>query len=243
MKKWILGLLGLCACVVLGLGNTSSQEAEDKKRDAEAALALFKKGNINELKKLCEAEVGLGCAFVGAYYFSQHNNTQAKIWSEKGCRLNEAMSCVVLGDYYHRAKNYAQALQLYTKSCDGGAMFACYSLANLFRNGLGVERNEKVALELDIVACNGGIENSCFYAGFAYEVGKDFAKARQFYKKGCELNNAESCFNLGAMYHNGKVVRQNWYEARELFGKACDLGYQDGCKNYKSYQVTTEVVR
>lgn len=240
MKKWILGL---CVCVVLGLGNTSSQEAEDKKRDAEAALALLEKGDINGLEKLCEAEVGLGCTSVGVYYYDQHNITQAKMWFEKGCRLNEAVSCGMLGAYYYKAKNYAQAVQFCAKSCDGGNMLACSIVADLFRNGLGVERNEEVALELDTAACNGGIENSCFYAGFAYEVGKDFAKARQFYKKGCELNNAESCFNLGTMYHNGEVVRQNWYEARELYGKACDLGLQEGCKNYKSYQVTTEVVR
>lgn len=79
--------------------------------------------------------------------------------------------------------------------------------------------------------------SSCFNLALMYENGKgirqDYAKAKAYYEKGCNLNNAEACVNLGGLYFEGQGVRQNKSTAKKYAGKACDLGDQDGCNNYK----------
>jgi len=42
-----------------------------------------------------------------------------------------------------------------------------------------------------------------------------------------------SQYRLGALYEEGKGVRQDYNIAKEWYGKACDNGYQDGCDKYK----------
>ena len=78
---------------------------------------------------------------------------------------------------------------------------------------------------------------NCYNLGLAYGNGKgirqDFAKARHYYEKGCNLNFGSACNNLGQLYYEGKGVRQNLSIAKQYAGKAYDLGEQRGCNNYK----------
>ena len=54
----------------------------------------------------------------------------------------------------------------------------------------------------------------------------------KFYKKGCEKGNYRSCNNLGFMYDNKKVVKQDYKKAFELYTRSCDVGNDAlGCRN------------
>lgn len=83
---------------------------------------------------------------------------------------------------------------------------------------------------------------SCFNLGNNYHQGlgirQDFAKARHYYEKGCNLNFGPACNSLGQLYYEGKGVRQNDSTAKKYCGKACDLGDQMGCDNYKMLNET-----
>lgn len=80
-------------------------------------------------------------------------------------------------------------------------------------------------------------QSNCLLVGVLYEDGKgvrqDYAKAAEYYKKGCDLGYAMPCEALGRLYMQGKGVPRNRSSAKRLFGKACDLGFQKGCDNYK----------
>ena len=39
--------------------------------------------------------------------------------------------------------------------------------------------------------------------------------------------------SIGALYSNGKGVKQNYLNAKKLFKKACDSNYTFACKNIK----------
>ncbi|EAL0271225.1 sel1 repeat family protein [Campylobacter lari] len=65
----------------------------------------------------------------------------------------------------------------------------------------------------------------------AYESG-DYINAMKYYKKACDLNSGNGCFNLGAIYALGKGVRKDTSKALEYFGKACDLKDDLGCQAY-----------
>lgn len=56
----------------------------------------------------------------------------------------------------------------------------------------------------------------------------DFER-ESYFKQSCEQNDAQACLALGAMYHVGDGVSQNFRKARELYSKSCDLGLASGC--------------
>ena len=70
--------------------------------------------------------------------------------------------------------------------------------------------------------------------GFAYYNLNDYFNAKKYYEIGCnKVGNmqAESCYNLGVMYFNGKGVRQDYHKASELWKKACDMKDANACNN------------
>lgn len=60
----------------------------------------------------------------------------------------------------------------------------------------------------------------------------DYENATKYYKLACDGGDAFSCGFLGYLYHNGKGVKQSYYEAKRYYGIACDLGLQIGCDDY-----------
>lgn len=207
-----------------------------KDGDNKACGALFDKGDIQGLQKLCDEKVGLSCMFVGLEFHSQSDIAQAKVWFKKGCDYNEPNSCGALGDYHKKANSYAQALMFYAKACDGGIMLACSYVGILYAEGKGVKQNGAKALELYRKACESGEEYGCVGAGDMYYFGKagvkkDLIKARSYYTKACELNHAQSCHILGVMYANGEGGAKDEIKALDFYEKACDLGNGPGCND------------
>lgn len=79
---------------------------------------------------------------------------------------------------------------------------------------LNKDSNYKVFFGLDTNyfknSCENGNSKSCFNLALAYsnayeQVKKDFTQATIFYEKGCALNEANSCLNLGVMNFMEKV--------------------------------------
>lgn len=210
--------------------------AQCKNEEEKACEALFEKGDIKGLQKLCDENTSLACAGMGYYFASQNDSSSAKHYYHKGCELDNIFSCSELGKHYYITKNYSQAFRFYTKACDGGNMGACNDLGVLYKNGQGVKQDGVKALELFTKACESGGEYGCVNAGIMYNFGnagvkKDYAKARSYYTKGCGLDNAQACFNLGVMYENGEGGKKDSAKALDLYEKACDLGVGSGCLN------------
>lgn len=80
-------------------------------------------------------------------------------------------------------------------------------------------------------------QSNCYLVGFLYQESKgvrqDYAKAAEYYKKGCDLGYALPCKRLGDLYMVGKGVPRNRSSAKRLFGKACDFGKQEACNKYR----------
>lgn len=55
-------------------------------------------------------------------------------------------------------------------------------------------------------------------------VGKDYAKAIEWYTKSADAGNRQAQFNLGLMYRNAEGIPEDLALARKWFGKAADTG-------------------
>lgn len=85
--------------------------------------------------------------------------------------------------------------------------------------------------------CQAGGYSSCYvlgtYYNFGFGVKQDYLKARELYKKSCDMKIGVGCFYLATLNHDGLGVRQNLSIAKQYAGKACDFGNQEGCDLYR----------
>ena len=76
--------------------------------------------------------------------------------------------------------------------------------------------------------------DKCYAAGLDYQestdsIKKDENKALKYLEKGCELDNAESCINLGLYYFDEENEKRNLEKSFKYSKKACHLDNVDGC--------------
>lgn len=137
------------------------------------------------------------------------------------------------GEDMVRQHRYADAAPLLNFACQGGTATACTDLGWLARSGLGVARDDRLAVALFRKACDGGNMHGCNDLGYMHEngfgVGKDQGEAIELFRKACDGAEPLGCENLGNMYENGQGIGMDTRQAATLYGKACDGGLAAGC--------------
>lgn len=110
---------------------------------------------------------------------------------------------------------------------------SCKKLANIFHYAEEYHISKAFSERL----CQAGGSISCSilgsYYNFGFGVKQDYLKARELYKKSCDMKFGGGCLLLSALYHDGLGVRQNLSIAKQYAGKACELGIQEGCNFYR----------
>lgn len=122
--------------------------------------------------------------------------------------------------------------QVLSYACALASVFS--NLANNYHNAFTFA---KKGCETNLKREEEHAQGNCAVVGLLYEGGQgvrqDYAKAVEYYKKGCDLGYALPCERLGDLYMVGKGVPRNRSSAKRLFGKACDLGEQEACNKYR----------
>jgi hypothetical protein len=101
-------------------------------------------------------------------------------------------------------------------------------LALCYKNGDGVSKDLKKAIELFTLAANQGDSNAQYHLGFCFLNGdgvqKDFHKAIEFYRLAADQKHSTAKNNLGYCYENGLGVKKDLNKAFELYSIAADQG-------------------
>lgn len=83
------------------------------------------------------------------------------------------------------------------EACDQNEGRACYRLGWFYEQGLGVDHNDKKAIELYERSCQANWAVACRALGIIYwrgdEVKRSRKKAVEYYQKACTLGIAEAC--------------------------------------------------
>ncbi len=127
------------------------------------------------------------------------------------------------------ARDYVGAATLYRKAAEAGHAAAQSSLAYLYENGLGVERDCTQAAFWYRKAAEQGEAEAQNNLGALYATGQGVprsdAAAVHWYQLAAEQNDPEGISNLGTMYLKGRAVECDFVHAFELYLKAANLGY------------------
>ncbi len=135
---------------------------------------------------------------------------QAQAESDWPPQIPEAVSAYSRGDY-------AEALRIWQEACDNGNPRGCYHAAVVHRDGEGVPADQSLSLTLFTQACEGRYGLACFNMGI-YSEGE---QQREFFERGCALNDVGSCARMGMAYRDGDGVERNPEQAVGFLERAC----------------------
>ena len=117
-----------------------------------------------------------------------------------------------------------KSVELYREvsdSSDSESSIAKHDRAFMYRDGVGVDKDNVKAFELFKESAEGGYLNGmnmlgeCYYEGRG--IGRDGQKAFKWFQKAADLGNNAAKYNLGRMYKDGEIVEKDDNKALELF--------------------------
>ena len=113
--------------------------------------------------------------------------------------------------------------------CKAGDARACSTLAWSYRRGQGVNEDPGQARQLFSRSCALGSGSACGQVGQAYffgkrlDVSRDFHKARPYLRKGCDRDDASSCYFIGILLIQGLGGHADRALAKQAFDKGCAI--------------------
>ena len=131
-----------------------------------------------------------------------------------------------IGNIYYNQKNYVKKVEWYKKSAEEGYDWGMYNLATCYRDGEGVQEDQKQAIawfqkayELHGDAA-GDAANGI---GLIYYRQNKYVKKVEWYKKSAEEGYDWGMRNLGKCYRDGEGVQVDLEQAKAWFQKAYEL--------------------
>ena len=103
-----------------------------------------------------------------------------------------------------------------------------YELAQLYRKGIKVQKDEKLGFSWYEEAAKGNLAKAQTMLGYLYQTGtgteKNLVLAIEWYQRAADQGEAMAMFNLGNLFRKGNGVSQNEAKARALFSQASARG-------------------
>jgi TPR repeat protein len=129
------------------------------------------------------------------------------------------------------AKHYKQAYTLWKPLAEHGNADAQYNLGLLYMNGLGVEKNDRMALKWFIRAGQQGLADAQYNAGVMFYLGKgvypSYITAVKWWQLAANKDHANAENNLAVMYAYGYGVKKEPARAIKLWTAAAKQGHPD----------------
>ena len=139
----------------------------------------------------------------------------------------------------------AGALKTNQQECRGGNARGCFNVARMYRQGIGVTRDEATAAGLYSQACDKGDADSCEQLGMMHQFGrgvpKDEAKGFELCQRACS-SDALRCLGLAGAYHMGHGIPRDAAKTASLNEKACRAGNPIACSNLAYFYETGQGV-
>jgi TPR repeat protein len=142
----------------------------------------------------------------------------------------------LLARAFDKAGRGEEAAALNQVVMKGGYLDGYHNMGNLYRKGLGVEKDSRKAFALYKYAAERGHPEDQANVGYMYMLGdgveKNYQQARVWLTKAAAQNWATAFDKLGLLYQNGWGVKKDPVKAFEEFGKGANLGNAPALVNY-----------
>lgn len=230
MKKIILCILISSICVYAGF--------------LEDGISAYSQGEYKEAtlnyEKSCNEDNAEGCFKLGYMYENKQKVKQdfqkAFELYDKACSLGNARGCYKMGLCFDKGgiikveQDYLKAESYYKKSCEYGFPLACYNLGGIYQYSFNPKQNKENMMKMFTKACDDGIMLGCYKLGNIYE-GKQKDKAIEWYKKGCDKEDSQSCFRLVDIMIKqiAAIDSKDFEKVYKQYDEECKAGYMTQC--------------
>ncbi|EXX55092.1 uncharacterized protein OCT59_023509 [Rhizophagus irregularis] len=169
-------------------------------------------------------------------YINDHRINLQEICNWLLINQNDSNSIYLLGYFnFHgigMVTNKLNAFKLYHKAAELENSAAQFDLANIYIDGIDINKNYDKALELSKILAKKEYPGGINLLGYCYDMGigteVDTQKAFELYEKAANLGNSSGLNNLGCCYEGGIGTCVDKQKAFELYQKAADLGNANG---------------
>lgn len=152
------------------------------------------------------------------------NIEEAKKLYKRGYMLGDIISGYNLALIYYREKNYAEALPYLAFCKYNGHLASTRLLGDMYRLGLGVEKNNEIAINLYEEAVAMGDISLFDQIGIIYYQDEKYLEAFSYFEKGANKLNKNSLYHLGICYSKGQGTYLDMQKAIYYFELAAKHG-------------------
>lgn len=187
---------------------------------------------ILHLEAACAMDNGSACFAAGVAYerFLHVENRKEKglVANERACKLNIIEGCNNAVVYLsERAESdpdiHLRAHSIYTAMCDADIGLGCQNLAVSYYHGTGVEKNEAIANELLLKACD--LDSCPFGSAPSFVPGeiRPLAQRRadELERRCISSGNDNACRGVINAYNSGNGVKHDPDRAIDILATAC----------------------
>lgn len=131
---------------------------------------------------------------------------------------------------YQQSPHSTQLLIQLKKDAKRGNTRSQFSLANMYKNGIDVKKDEKLAFYWYFQVAKSGYSTAQFNVAQAYYHGigidKNFENALIWYEKSAQQGFVDAQYKLANIYHHGKGVTSDYAQAYYWYKKATESGLE-----------------
>ena len=192
--------------------------SDEQKKSIFTSIEPELKNLANEGDMFAQNELGSVCKFL--------NDESAMDWYKKSASQGYYLPMNKLGNEYYNQSDYEESNKWYKLAGEAGYDWGWYNLANAYRKGNGVEKDDDKAMELykkayDIGDAAAG--KSAYDIGTIYCDRDDYEDANKWYKLAGEAEYDWGWYNLANAYRKGNGVKKDDYKVMELYKRAYEL--------------------
>src|SRR5260221_833643 len=126
------------------------------------------------------------------------------------------------------APNPIESTKWLERLAQGGNVPAMADLGTVYLQGIGVEKNAKIAHDWYLRGASLGSGEALFNLGLLYQSGysgeADFKRAADYYNRAANLNSGRAMMGLGDLYANAQWVSRSRVQALSWYELAADRG-------------------
>jgi len=206
-----------------------------------AAQEAYEAGELARSASLIAANADMGevraryllAAVLGDQRYAGHDRAAADRWLNLAAEADYVPAQSALGGRLiggrSRKQDADRSFDLSRRAAERGDKSAAYWLGIHYSEGLGTERNDKVALDWLLRAAHAGVLAAMGAVGYAYEhglgIGADPAQAAHWYTLASDQGHAESRARLAMLLELGWGLPRDVAKACELYCSAAKAGY------------------
>ena len=177
--------------------------------------------------------------------FQEKKNKPKPSNKENEASLTSSQMNELGNDHFYGRKgkeiDYEEAIKWYRKAAEKGNAVAQNNLGNMYKNALGVKKNDKEAAKWFQLSAEQGNASGQYNLGLMYQHGhgveQDYTKAFAWYEKSAKKGNAYGQYLLAQMYESGYGTKMNLSHARYWYEKASAQGDEEAKKRLKELKL------